>query len=72
MKAASCQHFRRKTPEREKITPRDQSKNKSVMEEEEAKVKRGKEGARKHKPTANNIHDSILRQHEDIMQLITY
>lgn len=60
MKAASCQHFRRKTPEREKITPRDQSKNKSVMEEEDAKE------ARKHKPTANNIHDSILRKHEHI------
>lgn len=32
------------------------------MEEEEAKIKRGKEGARKHKPTANNIHELILRQ----------
>jgi len=43
MKAASCQHIRRKTPEREKMTPRDQNKNRAGIKEEEAKVKRGNE-----------------------------
>lgn len=60
MKAVSCQHIRRKTPEREKITPRDQSKNKAVIEEEEARKEQ------ENKPTANNIHDSIPSQQEDI------
>lgn len=59
MKAASCQHIRRKTPEREKMTPRDQNKNKAGMKEEEAKVKRGNERGRKHKPTAYNVDNRI-------------
>lgn len=57
---SACQ--RRKTPEREKMAPREQSKSKAVMEEEEAKIKRGKEEARKHKPSANNNHDLILTE----------
>jgi len=35
------------------MTPRDQNKNRAGIKEEEAKVKRGNEKERKHKPTAN-------------------
>lgn len=41
------------------MTPRDQNKNKAGMKEEEAKVKRGNERGRKHKPTAYNVDNRI-------------
>lgn len=44
------------------MAPREQRKSKAVMEEEEAKIKRGEEEARKHKPSANNNHDLILTE----------